>query len=145
MKNTPCMYCEEDSRLDSLMVPVTTLSTSKLYLLKDQSFPGRCSLALYEHKTELCDLDTEHLHGFTDDLAQTAAMLVSLFQADKINYAIFGDKMPHLHVHLAVKRSSDNDFGQPYNMCARQPVYLSDGDLATRVETVRQYFLKPSP
>ena len=36
MKDASCMYCAENEKLQSLMLPIAELSTGKLYLFKEQ-------------------------------------------------------------------------------------------------------------
>ena len=59
MKDASCMYCAENERLQSLMLPIADLPTGKLYLFKEQTYFGRVVLAYKDHVNHLTDLTDE--------------------------------------------------------------------------------------
>jgi diadenosine tetraphosphate (Ap4A) HIT family hydrolase len=53
-----CRYC---SRTTDIAEIVTDLEVSTLYITKDQTYIGRCILALKEHKTEVFQLSADEI------------------------------------------------------------------------------------
>lgn len=133
-----CIYCDNISKRKTISQYVCDLKVSKVFLLYDQTYPGRCAVAYREHKTELYQLTKEERSDFMDDVALVAKAIAKLYSADKIQYAIFGDKMPHLHVHLAVKRADDEDFGSPYNLGKREKVIFTPEQMSQRIDEIKK-------
>lgn len=132
-----CFYCVKDQRLSDLMIPVCALSVSTLYLFKEQTYPGRCVLALNDHLSELFMLDSDNVKLFTEDLAKAAKAIHTEFKPGKINYAAFGDKVTHLHFHLVPKYEGGPQWGQMFEMMPEIKVYLEDSEyqlLITRIK-----------
>jgi diadenosine tetraphosphate (Ap4A) HIT family hydrolase len=109
-----CFYCARDERLTKIVIEICRLEVSTLYLSREQTYRGRCVVALDAHETELFHLDPETLQRFTRDVARAAAALQRAFGPDKINYAIYGDLAPHLHYHLVPKYRGGPSWGEPF-------------------------------
>jgi diadenosine tetraphosphate (Ap4A) HIT family hydrolase len=133
------MYCAKDARLTSRMIEVCELKRSIVYLLRNQFFPGRCIVAYKEHKRELYELTPVELSEYMAEVAATARAIAAVFHPDKINYAIFGDEVSHLHVHLAPKYRGGPGWGRPFaEEEDRSPRLLAPGEYLRRVEALRR-------
>lgn len=114
-----CFYCEKDNeKRKALMLDVCELPYSIVYLFRDQKNKGRCVVAFKGHKTEYFQLTPEENAGYFADVAKVAKVLDELYHPDKINYATYGDGMPHVHVHIVPKYKGGVSWGQPLQ---RQP------------------------
>lgn len=109
-----CFYCEKDQRLLDLMLPLTELTWSNVYLFRDQKHRGRCVVALKEHKDELFQLSPQQREGFFAEVSAVAQAISEYTQADKINYAIYGDLVSHFHVHIVPKHRDGLQWGGPF-------------------------------
>ena len=109
-----CFYCARDERLFRVSIETCRLEASTLYLFREQTYRGRCVVALDAHETELFYLDRDALQRFTRDVARAAAALQRAFEPDKINYAIYGDLAPHLHYHVVPKYRGGPSWGEPF-------------------------------
>ena len=109
-----CFYCEKDQRLFDLMIPLTELRWSNVYLFRDQKHRGRVVVALKEHHDEMWQLSQEQRAGFFDEVASVAKAVSEAMGADKINYAIYGDLVSHFHVHLVPKKRDELQWGGPF-------------------------------
>lgn len=109
-----CFYCEKDQRLLDLMLPLAELTWSNVYLFRDQKHPGRCVVALKEHKDELFQLSPQQRDGFFAEVSAVAQAISEYTKADKINYAIYGDLVSHFHVHLVPKHRDGLQWGGPF-------------------------------
>jgi len=109
-----CFYCDKDQKLKDLMIKIEDLQVSTLYLNKDQTHFGRSILAFQSHKRELFELSQIELHRFMEDLAKGAYAIQEAFRPQKINYAIFGDLVSHLHIHIVPKYKEGNNWGEAF-------------------------------
>ena len=51
-----CPYCDKGPALDAFGIEIAKLSSSTLFLFREQSHPGRCIVACDEHVGNLFDL-----------------------------------------------------------------------------------------
>ena len=52
------------------------------------------------HYSELHSMPTDHQAAFLRDMVRVGAALTTLFGADKMNYEILGNGIPHVHAHI---------------------------------------------
>ncbi len=109
-----CFYCKKDARQAALMVPLAEMQWSDVYLFRDQKHRGRCIVALKEHRDEMWQLSEEQRNGFFAEVSAVAEAVSAYAAADKINYAIYGDKVSHFHVHVVPKREGELQWGGPF-------------------------------
>jgi len=96
------------------MTHVTDLSASKVYLWKDHAYYGRCVVAFNSHKTELFELTPGELEQYMRDVARVAKAVAKVSQCHKVDYAIFGDTAPHLHLHVVPKAPGKPNWGEAF-------------------------------
>jgi diadenosine tetraphosphate (Ap4A) HIT family hydrolase len=83
-----------------LWEPIAELSYSYLGLYNDARFPGRCILSLKEHWEDFSRLPYAQLCGFVSDAQQAAQAILKAIGERRINYAILGNTVPHVHFHI---------------------------------------------
>jgi diadenosine tetraphosphate (Ap4A) HIT family hydrolase len=110
----PCFYCEKNAKLDSIMIMIRELPWSTVYLNRNQVLRGRLIVAFKDHKTEYFQLTAEEKAGFFTDVSIAAEAIHKLFKPGKINYATFGDLVPHAHFHVVPKYEDKVHWGKPY-------------------------------
>jgi diadenosine tetraphosphate (Ap4A) HIT family hydrolase len=115
MKDPNCFYCEDGEKRRSLMKEICKIGNATLYLNRDQKHKGRCVLKYEDHVTDISKLTVQQNQVFFESLRQVAAALEALFSPDKINYAIYGDTVPHLHVHIVPKYKGGLQWGGPFD------------------------------
>ena len=135
--NEECFYCTKDERLDNLMIKICDLDASVLYLFKEQTYNGRCLVAHKDHVNELFDLTDEERNVFMKDVARAAKAVSEAFDAYKINYGAYADKMTHLHYHIVPKYEDGPDFGSTFQMMPEPKVLLSDEEYSVLIEKVK--------
>jgi len=134
-----CFYCAKDERLYRLMIEICKLETSTLFLFREQTYRGRCVVALNAHETELFRLDRETLCAFSRDVAKTAAALQRAFGAAKINYAIYGDLVSHLHYHVVPKHKDGHNWGEPFAVQPSPAKHLSEEGYKEVITTIKEH------
>lgn len=110
-----CFYCENGDKLHSLMIPIAANDVATVYLNRDQKHAGRCIVALNTHKTEYHQLCEAERNAYFAAVAATARAIDAVFHPDKINYATFGDLVPHVHVHIVPKYKDGLQWGAPFD------------------------------
>lgn len=131
-----CFYCEDGEKRRSLMIEICRLRYATVYLFRDQKHRGRVVVKFNEHKTEICQLTPEENAGFFAELSQVAQALITIFKPDKLNYAIYGDGVPHLHVHVVPKYRGGLQWGGPFTDDIA-PVHLSEEEYTAMVRELK--------
>jgi diadenosine tetraphosphate (Ap4A) HIT family hydrolase len=134
MKADNCRYCSRGTDLAEI---VADLEVSTLYITKDQTYKGRCILALNDHKTELFQLNPDELQAFSRDMTRAAKALYEAFQPGKINYAAFGDTYPHIHFHLVPKYQGGPEWGSQFNMPLNQAKCAAKAELEASIQAIK--------
>ena len=140
MKND-CFYCENGEKLHSLMIPICELKYSNVYLNRDQKHRGRCIVEFKDHKTEYFQLTEEENAGYFSELAKVAKAIWDEFHPDKINYATFGDGVPHVHVHVVPKYKGGLNWGEPFDDTLPKKL-LSDEEYEEMVHALRRRIIE---
>lgn len=133
-----CLYCRKDQRLTDLMIEITPLSVSTLYLFKEQTHPGRCVVAYHGHVNELFELPETEVALFMQDVSRAARAIKEAFSPAKINYGAYSDKLPHLHFHLVPKYVDGPAWGTTFAMMPEPKLLLSDAEYTDRIEALKK-------
>ena len=137
-----CFYCARDERLTRILIEICRLEASTLYLFREQTYRGRCVVALDAHETELFHLDRDALQRFTRDVARAAAALQRAFEPDKINYAIYGDLAPHLHCHVVPKYKDAQGWGEPFALHPSAQQHLTEGGYEELIAAIKGHLVE---
>ena len=130
------MYCAQDKRVRDLMVFVCELEHTRVYLYRENTFPGRCVVVWKNHVQKVTELSREDRQNLMDDVGSVADAITLLYHPDKINYLILGDCCPHLHVHIVPKYKGTPEWGRIFEMMPQPPRFLADEE-AYRIEARR--------
>lgn len=90
-----------------LWLPIGRLDVSTLGLYDDARFPGRCLLVFHRHEEDLGTLSTVEAHQLMEDLRRAGRVILAVTKAPRMNYALLGNKEPHIHFHLIPRSTSD--------------------------------------
>ena len=82
------------------------------------------------------ELTREERADFMDDVAAVAQAVWKLYQPQKINYATYGDTVPHLHVHVVPKTEGGVSWGGPFSDQLPK-VFLSEEEQAKAIAELR--------
>lgn len=135
--DTNCNYCMKNEKLDEQMIEICKLDVSTLYLFKEQTHKGRCIVALNRHDTELFNLSTEERNAFMADVCKAAAAIFKAFKVDKMNYGAYGDKMPHVHMHLVPKYEGGENWGGTFAMNPNK-TYLTEKEYNDMIDAIKK-------
>lgn len=133
-----CLYCDDKAKLDSLMIPICDLKVSKLYLFREQTYYGRCVVAYKDHGRELFDLSDEEVAELFADVKRVGAAINKAVNPAKVNYGMFSDTLPHLHIHIAPKQVGGHTYGGTFEMNVNPPKYLTDDEYAEIIGKIKE-------
>lgn len=97
-----CATCGFD-----LWIPVAELAVSSVGFYDDGRFAGRCIVMLREHYDHLDELPADAAAAFTEDQRIVGHYLRQWPGVERINYAILGNTLPHVHAHVIPRYEGD--------------------------------------
>jgi diadenosine tetraphosphate (Ap4A) HIT family hydrolase len=93
---------------------IETLTTSTLYLERDQTYRGYCLLIFDpRHSTRPDELSREEWSSFCADALAAERAIVQALSPDHVNLELLGNTMPHLHWHIIPRYEKDPRWGGP--------------------------------
>lgn len=131
-----CIYCTKHDVRNTIMIYITDLSVSKVFLFREQTYRGRCLVAYNGHVNDLNELSDEERNAFMADVAKVTRAMQKVFNPEKINYGAYSDKLSHLHFHLAPKYVDGPDYGGTFQMNPGK-VFLSDQEYAEMINAIK--------
>ena len=135
-----CPLCRPRAHSAAGMLEIVTLSTSTLYLSRNQAYRGHCALVFDpRHETRVEALSREEYDGWMDDFRRAVGAIVGAVQPDHMNYASLGNEVPHLHWHLIPRYEGQTRWRQPVWTTRREEmadVKLPDADYDALVEAI---------
>jgi diadenosine tetraphosphate (Ap4A) HIT family hydrolase len=110
-----------------------------MYLTSSPNSPmrGYCCLVLKRHAVELYELTADEACALMRDLQRVAAALQEITGAVKLNYAIHGNTIPHLHVHLFPRYKGDPFEDGPINPRLIRESLYGDGEFESFRRTLQ--------
>ena len=78
--------------------------------------------------------------SYGNQIGLATGMVDELYHPDKINYATYGDGMPHVHVHIVPKYKGGVSWGQPFSDSLPK-VLLTDAEYDAMIADLRAKLL----
>jgi diadenosine tetraphosphate (Ap4A) HIT family hydrolase len=94
----------------TLFNPVRMMSASKWGVYDDARFPGRSIMMLNNHYDDFTDVPTEETAAFMEDLKSAMSSIKEVTGCERVNVAILGNAVPHVHAHLIPRFPSQEEF-----------------------------------
>ncbi|MBQ6698233.1 MAG: HIT family protein [Oscillospiraceae bacterium] len=140
MKKQGCYYCDRDEGFRELLFEICDLKASKIFLCKDQTLPGRCTIMFKEHYEEIYEIPKKERDLYMDDVCALAETIKEIFKADKINYGIYGDTCRHVHYTICPKYEGKLGWGTTFVMFPdpEERVYLTDEEYEERKALIKK-------
>lgn len=138
VKDMKCAYCAEGALVDAFGIKICELSSSKVYLFKEQSHKGRVIVAHKKHVSEMIELSAEERADYFENINQVANAIHAAFHPKKVNYGAYGDTGHHLHFHLVPKYEDDPfEWGSTFAMNPKRTT-LSDAEYAEIIAKIKE-------
>lgn len=142
MTRETCPFCSQDADETNEWLLVSRSAQTKLWLSKNQTYRGHCSLVfLGRHVERLDELDDAEYQRFTGDLRSAVRAVRHAFAPDHVNVEILGNVVRHLHAHVIPRYANDPRWGQAIWMTevSQMPVTtLPRSELEERVVRLRE-------
>jgi diadenosine tetraphosphate (Ap4A) HIT family hydrolase len=94
----------------TLFNPVRMMSVSKWGVYDDARFPGRSILMLDNHYDDFTDIATKETAAFMEDIKSAMSIIKEVTGCERVNVAILGNAVPHVHAHLIPRFPSREEF-----------------------------------
>ena len=109
-----CELCSPRPAANDFWDLVAPLSVSSLYLAKNQTYRGQCSLIFDQrHAARPDQLTSAEWAAFCADLYAAQNALVAVTRPDHVNVESLGNVVPHLHWHIIPRYVGDARWGMP--------------------------------
>ena len=141
MGDQTCFYCTGEGPLNGLLTKILSLQNSTVYFFRDQKNPGRCVVACRGHYRELYEIPDRERAAYLEEVCLVARAIANLYQPDKVNYAIYGDLVPHVHFHVVPKYAGGVSWGKPFSD-ALPKIILDERETASKIEELRREILR---
>ena len=82
----------------------------RVILVHDHNFPGYFRVIWNEHVAEMSDLSEEDQQLLLRVLLTVEKVVREQMRPDKMNWAQFGNMVPHLHWHIVARYQDDSHF-----------------------------------
>ena len=122
---------------------VATLTSGDVVLQDDGDFPGYCILVCGRHVPELHQLSADERRAWIEDIAAVERAITAVCKPDKINLAMLGNLVPHLHCHVIPRSPSDPYWGAAPFAPDRKPPPLSAPTFDTLKAQLQAAFAAP--
>ncbi len=136
MSSPECVACL--ARWPDPAFRIADLGSTVAYLHDDQFLPGWTLLVLKRHATELYHLSPEERAGLVEEVNAVARALAGAFGARKMNYALLGNQIPHIHWHVVPRRADDPAPQAPPWSVTHAPLRLGAAEREARLALIRQ-------
>ena len=139
-----CQYCDRDERFKSLFFEVCELTVSTVFLCKDQTLPGRCTIMYKDHINELYQIPEDKREQYIKDICALEEALMEIFHPDKLNMAYYGDKCNHVHFTICPKYEDKLGWGEAFFTFPpeEERVFLTDAQYKQRIEQIKSIVLE---
>lgn len=141
MKESGCFYCTGEGPLNGILTEIVRLDYSTVYFFNDQKNPGRCVVAYRDHCRELHEIPEEDCAGYLREVRTVARAIAAIYHPDKMNYAVYGDLVPHVHFHVVPKYAGGVSWGGPFSDSLPK-VVLEKQEASLRIEELRGKILE---
>lgn len=108
---------------------VAELPSGYVHLQPHVNYRGYCVLVCRRHVVELFELTQAERQQWVEDIAQIGRAITAVCRPAKLNVAMLGNMVPHLHCHIIPRYPEDPEWGSPPDFRAPQESFrLSEAD-----------------
>lgn len=139
-KATPCGKCGFE-----LYNPVSVLHVSNVGLYNDARHPGRLIVTLRRHCEHFDQLRPDTMGMFMYDVQKCAGILRRVEGVERVNIAIMGNKIPHVHAHVIPRYTGEPNIKRSPWEDAAPLTEMSEERLDAMVALIKSMFWADTP
>jgi diadenosine tetraphosphate (Ap4A) HIT family hydrolase len=142
VRGRDCRFDQPRGDLSQEFHFVASLSSSTLYLERNQTYRGYCVL-IYDrrHVARIDQLDANEWTELSGDLHRAHAAIWKAFSPAHMNVVSLGNLVPHLHWHLIPRYVDDPRWGNPIWPTSDTPrLILEEADYNKLADRIRRGF-----
>lgn len=139
MSNSNCVLCDPLNKWPKSHI-ICTLPASTVLLSQDQFFKGWCLVVSNKHIVDLFEQSIEERLHLESDVSKVSKSIVEIFNPNIMNYAVFGNVIPHLHWNVMPRYFNDGLWGAP--PWPHEPKKLSISEASELSKTIRNKILE---
>ena len=136
--NDDCPFCRLASGAIPAIYHVADFAHSTAWIHADQTLRGRTTLIAREHCTDMLTLAPAVYAGIADELRVLARAIQRAFAPDRMNYANYGNVVPHLHWHVVPRYRDDPWWGGPPSLMEKTE-RLADAEYESIATMIRSH------
>ncbi len=121
---------------------VADLPISRLWLRANQYVRGYSVLVCRQHVREAYQLDRKDRIQYFEDLMLVGRAIEEAYHADKMNFEILGNSVPHLHCHIVPRYYGDSAPNRPMSLPFTEVVRLKPEQYMNQVKRLRKALSK---
>jgi len=130
-----CDYCQVINGAKERPGGIIYQNPYIIVFLGSQHHKGHTAVVLRKHKTDLLELSKPEREYFFDFMLEIAKAVKRAMKPDKLNYALLGNWIHHLHWHIYPRYKTDKDWGEPPTLGKRIIYYESEmQEIAQRIK-----------
>ncbi len=131
-----------DQRLADGGFFITDLDLCRVMLKNDKTWPWLVLVPRRADIREIYDLAADDQTQLTREISRTAQTLKTLYKADKINIAAYGNMVPQLHIHVFARFKADLAWPKPVWAVQHDEIPYTDLEKETEIEKFKNCFGK---
>ncbi len=105
-----CKYCSLDKE------KVIFETKTAFVKIGSQHHHGHLSLVYKKHVEDFLELTESEFRDFCADMRMVSEAVTQIFSPDKLNLALNGNWISHIHWHIYPRYKQDPDWGQPIEL-----------------------------
>jgi len=107
-----CTFCNLITDKDN-PTWIADMKYSVALLNLEQTYRGRCLVVLKQHYDNLLDVPKELFDQLNMEMLRLASAIKQAWSPDRLNFAILGNEVSHVHWHVIPRYEADPNWGRP--------------------------------
>jgi diadenosine tetraphosphate (Ap4A) HIT family hydrolase len=136
--DSDCPFCRLDAGAIPAIYHVADFAHSTAWIHPNQTLRGRTTLIARGHCTDMLELAPETYAGIAGELRVLAGAIQRAFAPARMNYANYGNVVPHLHWHVVPRYRDDPWWGGPPSL-VEPAERLADGEYQNIASMIRSH------
>lgn len=134
------MAFDVDARLAANSVEIEDWPLCHVRLKTDKTYPWLYLIPRKEGIREMFELSYHDQQNLIREIAAAGMAMKTLYNADKINTAAYGNMVPQLHVHVFARHNTDPAWPKPVWAVQLPEISYNDNEIADELRALKQAF-----